>query len=89
MAGVYKIDITESEEELKQLLKREKTGSGKERIQVLYLLKTKKAKTVQEASLMIGRNRVTVQEWLGKYRQGGREGLLSKKKQQGKTKKNT
>lgn len=46
MAGVYKIDITESEEELKQLLKREKTGSAKERIQVLYLLKTKKAKTV-------------------------------------------
>ena len=35
MAGVYKIDITESEEELKQLLKREKTGLGKERIQVL------------------------------------------------------
>jgi len=79
MAGVYKIDIPESEEELKQLLKREKTGSGKERIQVLYLLKTKKAKTVQEASLMIGRNQVTVQEWLGKYRQGGQSGLLGKK----------
>lgn len=87
MAGVYKIDITESEEELKQLLKREKTGSGKERIQVLYLLKTKKAKTVQEASLMIGRNRVTVQEWLGKYRQGGRSGLLNKKISKGRPRK--
>jgi predicted ArsR family transcriptional regulator len=53
MAGVYKIEISESE-----------AGSGKERIQVLYLLKTKKAKTVTEAAEMLGRNRVTVQDWL-------------------------
>jgi len=45
----------------------------------LYLLKTKKAKTVTEAAEMLGRNRVTVQDWLGKYRQGGLEKLLSKK----------
>jgi hypothetical protein len=32
MAGVYKIEISESEAELKQLLRQEKTGSGKERI---------------------------------------------------------
>jgi len=61
MAGVSKIEIRESEAELKELLRQEKTGSGKERIQVLYLLKTKKAKTVTEAAEMIGRNRVTVQ----------------------------
>ncbi len=79
MAGVYKIEISESEAELKELLRKEKTGSGKERIQVLYLLKTKKAKTVTEAAEMLGRNRVTVQDWLGKYRQGGLEKLLSKK----------
>ena len=79
MTGVYKIEISESEAELKELLRQEKTGSGKERIQVLYLLKTKKAKTVTEAAEMLGRNRVTVQDWLGKYRQGGLEQLLSKK----------
>ena len=79
MAGVYKIEIRESEAELKQLLRQEKTGSGKERVQVLYLLKTKNAQTVQEASQIIGRNRVTVQDWLAKYRQGGLEKLLSKK----------
>ncbi|MCA2692101.1 MULTISPECIES: hypothetical protein [unclassified Microcystis] len=33
MAGVYKIEISESEAELKELLRKEKTGSGKERIQ--------------------------------------------------------
>ncbi|WP_416209682.1 helix-turn-helix domain-containing protein [Microcystis aeruginosa] len=67
MAGVYKIEISESEVELKELLRQEKTGSRKERIQVLYLLKTKKAKTVTEAAEILGRNRVTVQDWLGKY----------------------
>jgi len=34
---------------------------------------------VTEAAEMIGRNRVTVQDWVGKYRQGGLEKLLSKK----------
>ncbi len=36
MAGVYHLDILETEAE-KQLLEKEKTGSGKERIQLLYL----------------------------------------------------
>lgn len=79
MAGVSKIEIRESEAELKELLRQEKTGSGKERIQVLYLLKTKKAKTVTEAAEMIGRNRVTVQDWVGKYRQGGLKNYCRKK----------
>jgi len=79
MAGVYKLEILESEAELKELLRQEKTGSGKERVQVLYLLKTKKAKTVTEAGELIGRNRGTVQEWLAKYRSGGLKKLLLKK----------
>lgn len=87
MAGVYQIEIRESEAQLKQLLRQEKTGSGKERVQVLYLLKTQKAKTVKEAAEMIGRNRVTVQDWLAKYRQGGREKLLSKKVSTGRPRK--
>lgn len=87
MAGVYQVEIRETEEELKQLLRQETTGSGKERIQVLYLLKTKKALTVQEASQLVGRNRVTVQEWLGKYREGGLEKLLSKKAKTGRPRK--
>jgi transposase len=89
MAGVYKIEISESKAELKELLRKEKTGSGKERIQVLYLLKTKKAETVTEAAEMLGRNRVTVQDWLGKYRQGGLEKLLSKKVSTGRPRKVT
>ena len=62
MAGVYKLDISESEAELHELLRQQKTVSGKERVQVLYLLKIKKAKTVSEVAELIGRNRGTVQE---------------------------
>jgi transposase len=87
MTGIYKIDIVETELELKQLLIKEKIVSKKEKIQVLYLLKTGKAKTVTQAAEMIGRNRVTVQDWLAKYRLGGREKLLNKTPIKGRPKK--
>ena len=87
MAGVYHLDIVESEEELKQLLRKEKTGSGKERIQLLYLLKSQKAKTITQASELLGRHRVTLQDWLAKYREGGRESLLKRASSPGRPKK--
>ena len=59
MAGVYYLDILETEAELKQLLRTEKTGSGSERIQLLYLLKSQKGKTITQASEFLGRHRVT------------------------------
>ncbi len=76
MAGVYKLDITETEADLKQRLRSQKTASDKERLQLLYLLKTAQAKTVQEAAALLGRHRVTVQEWLRLYRRGGLACLL-------------
>ncbi|WP_199333691.1 helix-turn-helix domain-containing protein [Oculatella sp. FACHB-28] len=79
MAGVYKLEIKESEEELKQLLRGKKTAFGKERIQLLYLLKTKQAETVQDAAAMLGRHRGTLQEWLRSYRGGGMDELLKRK----------
>lgn len=79
MAGVYKLEIAESVEDLKQLLRVQKSASDKERIQLLYLLKSEQAKTVQAAAELLGRHRVTVQEWLRLYRQGGLVGLLTRK----------
>ena len=79
MAGVYRLAISESEEELKEMLGRQKTGTDKERVQVLYLLKSKQAATVQACAKLIGRNRSTVQEWLRGYREGGITGILSHK----------
>ncbi|WP_210391289.1 helix-turn-helix domain-containing protein [Synechococcus sp. PCC 7502] len=75
MAGVYKLEIKESEEELKHMLRVQKTASDKERIQMLYLLKTKQASTIQTASTILGRHRVTLQDWLGNCRKGGIVGL--------------
>lgn len=83
MAGVYKLDIYESEDDLKQLLRQQKTASDKERIQLLYLLKSGQAKTVQDAARLLGRNRVTLQKWLNRYRIGGLAGLLEKKVRSG------
>jgi transposase len=83
MSGVVKIDITESEEELKTLLAAQKTAFAKERVQALYLLKTKQVETVQHLSEILGRNRVTVQRWLRFYRSGGLTQLLSQHKSQG------
>jgi transposase len=83
MTGVYKLEITETTEELKHLLKSQKTASDKERIQLLYLLKTEQAKTVQDAAALLARNRVTLHKWLRLYRSGGLEIMLEHKPRTG------
>ena len=83
MSGVYKLEISESEEELKEMLGKQKLASDKERVQVLYLLKSKQAETVQVAAQLVGRNLVTVQEWLKEYREGGISGILRHKPRAG------
>lgn len=66
MAGVYKLELEQSEAELKQLLGAQRTAVGKERVQLLYLLKTGQAATVQTTAQLLGRHRVTVQGWLSR-----------------------
>jgi transposase len=77
MSGIYKLEIQESLEELKGLLRQQKTASDKERVHLLYLLKSGQAKTLQAAALVLGRHRVTIQSWARHYRQGGLNALLS------------
>lgn len=83
MAGVYKLEIQQSEADLKQLLGQQKTASDSGRIQLLYLLKSGQVKTVQDAAILLGRNRVTLQKWLNRYRGGGLVELLEKKARSG------
>ena len=83
MSGVVKIEISESAETLKKLLKNAKTPQEKERIETIYWLKTKTVETVKQIAIMLGRNRVTVQKWLRKYREGGLNLLLEPKKNVG------
>ncbi|MFH7028931.1 MAG: transposase [Heteroscytonema crispum UTEX LB 1556] len=78
MSRVFSIEITESQEDLKRLLAQQKTASGKERLQALYLLKSKQVDTVQHLSVILGRDHVTVQRWLRQYRNGGLEAMLKR-----------
>jgi putative transposase len=86
MSGVVKINITQSESELHLVLRQQKTAAGKERVQALYLLKTKQVESVKHLAVVLGRSRVTLQRWLRKYRQEGLSGLLQQKKSPGRKK---
>ena len=83
MSGVVKIEISESADTLKLLLQKAKTSQEKERLQTLYWLKTKTITTVTQIARMLGRNRVTVQKWLYKYRTGGLNVFLEQKQNLG------
>jgi transposase len=86
MSGVCKINIVESAQTLKTLLGQQKTATGKERVQALYLLKTGQIETVQHLAVCLGRDRVTVQRWLRQYRQGGIQEMLTVAKSKGRPK---
>ncbi|MBD2596007.1 helix-turn-helix domain-containing protein [Nostoc spongiaeforme FACHB-130] len=83
MAGVTKVKIEESAEELRELLKKQKTALGKERIQALYLLKIGQVRTIQDLAVVLGRGSATVQRWLKAYTELGIASLVSRKKGSG------
>ncbi|MCP6760026.1 MAG: helix-turn-helix domain-containing protein [Fischerella sp. CENA71] len=83
MAGLTKVKIKESAEELHDLLRKQKTALGKERIQALYLLKIGQVKTIQDLAVVLGRGSATVQRWLKGYTESGITNLVSRKKGSG------
>jgi transposase len=83
MVGVCVLDIAESSEILKSLMHSQTEPINLERLQLLYLLKTHQAESVTHAATLIGRDRTTVQRWVGKYRQGGLNTLLAPRTGQG------
>ncbi|BAZ40528.1 putative transposase [Calothrix sp. NIES-4101] len=87
MCRVIKLEINETQAELQELLREQKTGSGKERVQALYLLKTGQVETVQHLAVILGRGRITIQRWLKLYREGGLSNLLCARKSSGRPKK--
>jgi hypothetical protein len=64
MSGVYQLEIKETAVELKELLAIQKTAMAKERVQLLYLLKTGHGQTISQTAEIIGRNRVTLHKWI-------------------------
>ena len=79
MARRLQIIISESEEFLEKQLKQARTASQKERLQVLWWLKTGQVQQHQELAQRTGRNGSTVSRWLQKYRTGGLSALLEVK----------
>ena len=63
--------IIETADELNELLHSQQKTKLKERIQVLYLLKNERAKTLQDLADFLGRSISTIEPWLTLYRKKG------------------
>ena len=69
--------IHQSQEELHQLLKAEREVQKWQRLQALYLLVSRQARTRLAVAKLLGVHRHSVGAWLELYEQGGLEGLLT------------
>jgi transposase len=79
MARQLVLEITQTAKYLEKSLKRAKSGKQKERLQMLWWLKTGQVTQHQELSQRLGRSPASITRWLNKYRQGGLEDLLEVK----------
>jgi putative transposase len=68
--------IKENEEGIRELLKSSQGVKRQNRLQALYLIVTKQAKSRNRVSKMLGFNRNTISEWFSLYETGGIEKLL-------------
>lgn len=87
MTGIPKIEIVETAEELRELMKRQKSGLGYAKVQALYLLKIRVAETVRYVAVIVGREESTVHRWFVLYKEGGIEALIEEKPRTGRPKK--
>jgi hypothetical protein len=76
MSGIPKIEIQESAEELRKLMKKQKTSLEFAKLQTLYLFKINAAETVRYMAVLIGRGESTIHRWLKVYRESGIQALL-------------
>jgi transposase len=76
MSRPFKIEITESEAELKKRLQQAREAIHKEKLQMLWWLKSGQVTQQQEIGQRLGRDNSTVTRWLQKYRRGGLMELL-------------
>lgn len=87
MSRVLKIEISETVEELKNLLNSIENQKVKERIQTLYWLKSEQVESENAIANLTGKHRTTVSRWLRSYRSGGINALLVKGKSTGRSRK--
>ena len=83
MSRPFEIEIAESEEELKKHLQTANLGNQKEKLQMLWWIKSGQVKQQQEIGKRLAKDTSTVTRWLQKYRLSGLHGLLEIKKAPG------
>lgn len=83
---MIKLEITETTTELKELLRANEHIELRERIQVIYWIKSEQIKTIEEIASLLGKHRTTISRWLTIYRNRGMKALLIKEKSSGRNK---
>lgn len=83
MARPFKLEILEDVEYLEKSLRQTRLGSQKEKLQMLWWLKSGQVKQQQELGQRLGRDTSTISRWLQHYRRGGLSALLEEKKAPG------
>jgi transposase len=76
-------EVAEEISELKTLLKKEGKSWKKQRIMMLYLLKSRQVKTILELSSILAVNRNTIGRWIALYEEGQLPNLLEMRKPKG------
>jgi transposase len=66
MSRPFQIEISESQEELELALKYATSASSKERLQMLYWLKSGQVSSRQALAKRLGRDEATITRWLRK-----------------------
>ena len=69
-------NIKETVEEIREMLKNESQTKRQNRLQALYLIVTRQAKSRFTVAKMLGKNRNTISDWFSLYEAGGLEKLL-------------
>lgn len=81
--------IKETAEEIREMLKQESQVKKQNRLQALYLIVKKEAKSRSKVAQMLGFNRNSISDWFALYEAGGLEKMLEIHKPSGATPKMT
>ena len=79
MASVYNIEVKESAEELKELIRTQSKATKRDRLRALYLQRTGKVQSRRQLAETLGCAESTIYRWFKKYQHQGLEGLLAVK----------
>ncbi|BAY89835.1 MULTISPECIES: helix-turn-helix domain-containing protein [unclassified Tolypothrix] len=80
MSRPFKIEIAESEEELKKRLQTVNVGNQKDKLMMLWWIKSGQVQEQQDIGKRLAKDTSTVTRWIQKYRSGGLDELLKIKK---------